>query len=87
MAPRKSVANGTPVASTSLQKLDVFTSGDTNSNVAGKQVGSLASDPLPDVKVNKANLAEIKGALDDIVKKVRLVHAKYGDKLISSCSI
>lgn len=31
---------------------------------------SLATDPLPTVKVNKSHLAEIKTSLDDIVKKV-----------------
>ncbi|WOO77038.1 putative signal peptidase complex subunit 2 [Vanrija pseudolonga] len=30
---------------------------------------SIATDPLPTVRVNKANLAEIKTALDDIVRK------------------
>ena len=34
--------------------------------------GSLATDPLPTTRVNKANLGEIKSAIDDIVKKVRL---------------
>lgn len=34
--------------------------------------GSLVTDPLPVVYVNKANIGEIKGALDDIVKKVCL---------------
>lgn len=31
------------------------------------------TDPLPVVKVNTANLNEIKAALDDIVKKVSLL--------------
>ena len=31
---------------------------------------SLATDPLPTVRVNKSHLAEIKTSLDDIVKKV-----------------
>lgn len=31
---------------------------------------SLATDPLPTVKVNRAHLAEIKTSIDDIVKKV-----------------
>lgn len=31
---------------------------------------SLATDPLPTVRVNKSHLAEIKTALDDIVKEV-----------------
>lgn len=31
---------------------------------------SLATDPLPVTKVNKVNLAEIKAALDEIVKHV-----------------
>jgi hypothetical protein len=34
--------------------------------------GNLASDPLPNVKVNSAHLQEIKSALDDAVKKVSL---------------
>ena len=33
--------------------------------------GSLATDPVPTMRVNKANLGEIKSAIDDIVKKVR----------------
>lgn len=37
------------------------------------QSGSLMTDPLPVVKVNTANLNEIKAALDDIVKKVSLL--------------
>lgn len=36
----------------------------------GLEQGSLASDPLPTVKVNNAHLQEIKSALDDTVKKV-----------------
>jgi hypothetical protein len=31
---------------------------------------AMATDPLPIVKVNTANLTEIKAALDDIVKQV-----------------
>ena len=38
---------------------------------------SRANDPLPVIKVNKVNIAEIKTALDDIVKKVRLCLAHY----------
>ena len=32
---------------------------------------TLASDPLPVVKVNNAHLGEMKSALDDVVRKVR----------------
>lgn len=32
---------------------------------------AMATDPLPIVKVNTANLTEIKAALDDLVKQVR----------------
>ncbi len=32
---------------------------------------TLATDPHPTVRVNKSHLAEIKTALDDIVKEVR----------------
>ena len=42
---------------------------DTSSN----EQGELATDPLPSVKINNANLAEIKSSLDDAVKKVRCV--------------
>ena len=42
---------------------------DTSSNGQGE----LATDPLPSVKINNANLAEIKSSLDDAVKKVRCV--------------
>lgn len=45
---------------------------DLDANVRQIAGGSLATDPLPTVRVNKANLGEIKSALDDIVKKVRL---------------
>ena len=41
-----------------------------NGNSIGHKSSSLATDPLPTVKVNNANLGEIKGALDEIVKKV-----------------
>jgi hypothetical protein len=33
--------------------------------------GELATDPIPHVKVNNANLAEIKSSLDEAVKGVR----------------
>ena len=42
---------------------------DTSSNGQGE----LSTDPLPSVKINNANLAEIKSSLDDAVKKVRCV--------------
>ena len=35
-------------------------------------VTTLENDPLPTVHISKSNLAEIKGALDEAVKKVRL---------------
>jgi len=38
--------------------------------VSETAVSSLATDPAPTVKVNKAHLAEVKTALDDILKKV-----------------
>jgi len=33
--------------------------------------GELATDPIPHIKVNNANLAEIKSSLDEAVKGVR----------------
>jgi hypothetical protein len=35
--------------------------------------GELATDPIPHIKVNNANLAEIKSSLDEAVKGVRSV--------------
>ena len=43
---------------------------DTTSNPAAIQ-GELATDPIPHIKVNNANLAEIKSSLDEAVKSVR----------------
>lgn len=34
-------------------------------------LGELATDPIPHVKVNNANLSEIKSSLDEAVKRVR----------------
>lgn len=48
----------------------INTSITTSDKRAEATLGTLATDPIPEVKVNKANLVEIKGALDDIVKKV-----------------
>lgn len=45
---------------------------DTSSSSAPALSTNIATDPLPTVRVNKANLAEIKTALDDIVRKVRV---------------
>ena len=42
---------------------------DTTSNTAIQ--GELATDPIPHIKVNNANLAEIKSSLDEAVKGVR----------------
>jgi hypothetical protein len=65
MKPRKAVANGSaPTDSDSAVDLN------GNGNSTGHKSSSLATDPLPTVKVNNANLGEIKGALDEIVKKV-----------------
>lgn len=44
---------------------------DSSISVSDTPSLSLATDPLPTVKVNKYHLAEIKTSLDDIVKKVR----------------
>lgn len=46
---------------------------DATSAPADATVGTLATDPLPSVKVNNANLGEMKSALDDIVKSVSRV--------------
>lgn len=46
--------------------------------VAHDDVSStLATDPLPTVRVNKSHLAEIKTALDDIVKDVSMAPAQH----------
>ena len=58
MAVRKSVPNGAVIKT------------DTATPASLGEFSSLAGDPLPVVNVNKANLNEIKGALDDVVKKV-----------------
>jgi hypothetical protein len=67
---------------------------DTTSNVAIQ--GELATDPIPHIKVNNANLAEIKSSLDEAVKGVRPIllhlhlalpchsHAYLAVRLISS---
>jgi hypothetical protein len=52
-----------------LTKVD--TASDATRRVGDVLEGSLATDPVPTVRVNKANLGEIKSAIDDIVKKVR----------------
>jgi hypothetical protein len=69
MKPRKAVANGSApnvAATDSDSAVDL----NGNGNSTGHKSSSLATDPLPTVKVNNANLGEIKGALDEIVKKV-----------------
>ncbi|WVQ80008.1 hypothetical protein IAT38_002109 [Cryptococcus sp. DSM 104549] len=58
MAPRKSAQDGAPIPPTVVTK-------DTTST----STSNLATDPLPTTTVNNANLAEIKTALDEIVKK------------------
>jgi hypothetical protein len=68
MPPRKSAANGSAIG---VDAAPAGSSGDRRALAAASvPVSSLASDPLPAVKVNNANLGEIKSALDDIVKKV-----------------
>ena len=42
------------------------------SDTAQQAASSIENDPAPTVKVNKANLAEIKGALDEMVQGVRV---------------
>jgi hypothetical protein len=39
--------------------------------------GELATDPIPHIKVNNANLAEIKSSLDEAVKGVCPVFPSY----------
>jgi 5,10-methylenetetrahydrofolate reductase len=51
---------------TSSEKIAVAV--DTTSNTAIQ--GELATDPIPHIKVNNANLAEIKSSLDEAVKGV-----------------
>ncbi|KAL1413549.1 hypothetical protein Q8F55_001323 [Vanrija albida] len=57
---------GAATSSSSTDK--AATSLDTSSSAPASS-SSIATDPLPTVRVNKANLAEIKTALDDIVRK------------------
>jgi hypothetical protein len=76
MKPRRAVANGSaPADSDSAVDLN----GNGNSTGYGHKSSSLATDLLPTVKVNNANLGEIKGALDEIVKKV-------GNEHVAPCS-
>jgi hypothetical protein len=44
---------------------------DTTPNPNTTIQGELATDPIPHIKVNNANLAEIKSSLDEAVKSVR----------------
>jgi hypothetical protein len=69
MKPRKAVASG---SAPNVAATDSDSAVDLNGNgiSTGHKSSSLATDPLPTVKVNNANLGEIKGALDEIVKKV-----------------
>jgi hypothetical protein len=39
--------------------------------------GELATDPIPNIKVNNANLAEIKSSLDEAVKGVCPLFSSY----------
>ncbi|RSH85675.1 hypothetical protein EHS25_003816 [Saitozyma podzolica] len=76
MKPRKAVANGSaPTDSDSAVDLN------GNGNSTGHKSSSLATDPLPTVKVNNANLGEIKGALDEIVKK-HLIDQSFTPSLV-----
>jgi hypothetical protein len=55
------------------EKLFISTDNDMSTGVSPlAEVGAAtrAHDPLPVIKVNKVNLADIKTALDDIVKRV-----------------
>nr|XP_019011776.1 uncharacterized protein I206_03882 [Kwoniella pini CBS 10737]OCF50557.1 hypothetical protein I206_03882 [Kwoniella pini CBS 10737] len=63
MAPTKRATNSGSSVTTSLGapiKTDLINETD---------LSTLATDPLPTITVNNANLGEIKAALDDIVKK------------------
>lgn len=72
MSQRKGTAARSAAASSkeSVQVVDA--------SISASPSLSLATDPLPTVRVNKSHLAEIKTSLDDIVKKVcvcaNLVH-------------
>ncbi|WVR09330.1 hypothetical protein IAU60_006396 [Kwoniella sp. DSM 27419] len=78
MAPRKTASAGSTSASQSTPAPVLETPLDggavakpalsARTDLDGS-TSSLATDPLPAVKVNSANLGEIKSALDDIVKK------------------
>ncbi|WWC90410.1 uncharacterized protein L201_005345 [Kwoniella dendrophila CBS 6074] len=71
MAPRKPANGGntTPITTTFPGLEPAITSTTTSTTGKESDVGStLATDPLPVVHVNNANLGEIKSALDDIVK-------------------
>ena len=65
MGKKNASASASASASVSSPKVDIAVS-----TIPTEDQGSLASDPLPSVKVNPAHLQEIKSALDDAVKKV-----------------
>lgn len=69
MAKKAGAKSSTGSGSTAVPVLDTS---DSVTRRDETHLGSLDTDPLPEVKVNKTNLVEIKGALDDIVKKVPL---------------
>lgn len=64
MSQRKGTAARSAAAS-SKEQVQVV-----DASVSDSPSLSLATDPLPTVRVNKSHLAEIKTSLDDIVKKV-----------------
>lgn len=59
MAPRKNAAG-----------VDAPLTVDGGKTAPAPETSTLATDPLPTVRVNNVNLGEIKSALDDVVKQV-----------------
>ncbi|OCF57748.1 hypothetical protein L486_05213 [Kwoniella mangroviensis CBS 10435] len=69
MAPRKSVNNGGKNAELAPALEPTINSSIEKEKGDVSVISTLATDPLPTIKVNNANLGEVKAALDEIVKK------------------
>ncbi|KAK6910964.1 hypothetical protein I204_02997 [Kwoniella mangroviensis CBS 8886] len=69
MAPRKSVNNGGKNAELAPALEPTINSSIEKEKEDVSVISTLATDPLPTIKVNNANLGEVKAALDEIVKK------------------
>ncbi|WVQ68555.1 uncharacterized protein L199_006764 [Kwoniella botswanensis] len=69
MAPRKLVNNGGKNAELAPALEPIIKSSIDKEKEDVSVISTIATDPLPTIKVNNANLGEVKAALDEIVKK------------------